>query len=124
MNDLKSHNIIVEADDMLDLAREELFRPEEDVVNYMVCKNAYKAISKYLAGFLMQKGIDIPTSLSIGDLLQRCREVGPEFKNLDLTPLSHQENPEDIWMNMDTAREFMGLAGKTRDLVIKNNGNT
>ncbi|MFC4870933.1 hypothetical protein [Negadavirga shengliensis] len=117
MKDIKPQKTLDEAEELFDLAKEELCRPEEDVVHYMVCSNSYKAISKYLAGFLMKNILKNQTSLSIEDLLRQCREVDPEFKKLDLAPLTHQKNPEDVWMNMDTAREFMMLAEKTRALV-------
>lgn len=117
MNNLKSQNILEEADEMLHTAKEELCRPEEDVVHYMVCKHAYKAITKYMAGYLIGQGQAVSHSSSISDLLDKCRNINPTFKKLNLDPLLRQGDPEDLWMNSRTANEFINLANKTRNLV-------
>lgn len=117
MNNLKSQNILEEADEMLETAKEELCRPEEDVVHYMVCKHAYKAITKYMAGYLIGQGQAVSHSSSISDLLEKCRNINPTFQKLNLDPLLRQGNPEDLWMNTHTAKEFIDLASKTRNMV-------
>ena len=38
--------------DKLNEANDELLRPNEDVVSYMVCKNSQYAIENYLRGYL------------------------------------------------------------------------
>ncbi|SDA38975.1 HEPN domain-containing protein [Algoriphagus alkaliphilus] len=106
--------ILAEADILLEKAKEELCRPDEDVVKYMVCKHAYKAIEKYMAGFLVKNGVRIHNSLSINDLLHQCRSIDPDFKKLNLDPLTRAGYPEDLWMNMKTANEFIDLAEQTR----------
>lgn len=117
MNNLKSQNILEEADEMLQTAKEELCRPEEDVVHYMVCKHAYKAITKFMAGYLISQGQAVSHSSSISDLLEKCRNINPTFQKLNLDPLLRQGNPEDLWMNTHTAKEFIDLASKTRNMV-------
>ena len=42
------------AKNKLNNANEELFKPEEDVVSYLVCKNSQYAIEAYLKGYLNQ----------------------------------------------------------------------
>lgn len=106
-----------EADEMLHTAKEELCRPEEDVVHYMVCKHAYKAITKYMAGYLISQGQAVSHSSSISDLLDKCRNINPTFKNLNLNPLLRQGNPEDLWINTNTAKEFIALATQTRNMI-------
>lgn len=112
--------ILAEADVLLSTAKEELCRPDEDVVQYMVCKHAYKAIEKYMAGFLVKNGVRIHNSLSIPDLLNQCRTIDPKFKQLNLDPLTRAGDPEDLWMNMKTAKEFIHLAEQTRIQVGAN----
>ena len=41
----KANNLFDEAIEKLNEASEELFRPEEDVVTYAICKNAQFAIA-------------------------------------------------------------------------------
>lgn len=114
MTVLDPQSILSEADVLLNTAKEELCRPDEDVVHYMVCKHAYKAIEKYMAGFLVKNGVRIHNSTSIGDLLGQCRTIDPGFKKLNLDPLTRAGDPQDLWMNNKTANEFIHLAEQTR----------
>jgi HEPN domain-containing protein len=111
---------LTEADILLEKAKEELCRPDEDVVKYMVCKHAYKAIEKYMAGFLVKNGVRIHNSTSISDLLNQCRTIDSGFEKLNLNPLTRAGDPEDLWMNMRTANEFIHLAEQTRIKVGAN----
>ncbi|PCI07615.1 MAG: hypothetical protein COB73_08080, partial [Flavobacteriaceae bacterium] len=43
------------AKEKLDIANKELFKPNEDVVSYSVCKNSQFAIEGYLKGYLNHK---------------------------------------------------------------------
>ena len=40
------------AKEQLNVANEELFKPKEDVVSYLVCKSSQHAIENYLKGYL------------------------------------------------------------------------
>lgn len=117
MTVLDPQPILSEADFLFETAKEELCRPDEDVVHYMVCKHAFKAIEKYMAGFLIKKGVRIQNSTSIGDLLSQCRAMDPIFKTLNLDPLTSAGDPQNLWMSIQTAKEFVHLAGETKNLV-------
>ena len=117
MFDQKINSTMSQADELFHAANEELCRPEEDVVPYMVCSNAYKSVSKYLTGYLMQNGIEIHNSMPLERLLNLCKDVNPKFDELDLDPLVHTPNPEDIWVDMETVNKFIELATQTRNLV-------
>ena len=106
-----------QADELFLTAQEELSRPEEDVVPYMVCRNAFKSVNKYLTGFLLKYGMEIHASMSLDVLLNRCREIDPRFNSLNLDPLYSTSEQEDVWMDMDTVKEFIGLATQTREMV-------
>ena len=106
-----------QADELFLTAQEELSRPEEDVVPYMVCRNAFKSVNKYLTGFLLKHGMEIHASMSLEVLLNQCREIDPRFNNLNLDPLYSTSEQEDVWMDMDTVKEFIGLATQTREMV-------
>lgn len=49
--DEKANNHFYLAKENLNDANEELYKPEEDVVSYLVCKNSQKAIENYLIPF-------------------------------------------------------------------------
>ncbi len=120
MTVLDPQSILSEADVLLLKAKEELCRPDEDVVHYMVCKHAYKAIEKYLAGFLLKNGVRIHNSTSISDLLGQCRTIDPDFRKLDLNLLTRAGDPQDLWMNKNTANEFIHLAEVTKNHIGAN----
>lgn len=65
-------------------ANDELCRPEEDVVSYMVCKNSQYAIEKYFKGYLLENGIEPSKGESIKSLYDRCVKLENKFKELDL----------------------------------------
>ncbi|MGB5464192.1 MAG: HEPN domain-containing protein, partial [Aureibaculum sp.] len=54
----KANKLFTDASKKLNEANEELFKPKEDLVTYMVCKNAQFAIENYLKGFLLQNGVN------------------------------------------------------------------
>ncbi|MFD2200421.1 HEPN domain-containing protein [Shivajiella indica] len=117
MNDIKSKSTLSEAEEMLNTAQEELCRPEEDVVHYNVCKHAYKAIEKYLTGYLLNHGVHIQNSNHIKELLHQCHNIDPKFKELDLNPLLDAEHADRLMVNLHTAMEFIKIAKQTRGLV-------
>ncbi len=117
MFDQKAQNTLSQANQLYQTAQEELSRPEEDVVAYSVCRNAFKSINKYLSGFLLKHGMDIHASMSLDILLNRCREIDPKFNSLNLDPLYSSSEPEDVWMDMDAVKEFIALATQTRKMV-------
>ena len=120
MFDAKIKTTLDQANELFDAAKEELCRPEEDVVPYMVCSNAYKSVNKYLTGFLMQNGIEIHNSLSMEKLLNLCRDIDPRFEDLSLRYMYNTKLREDVWVNMDTVRKFIDIATQTRKLVGMN----
>jgi HEPN domain-containing protein len=117
MYEQKAQTVIDQAEKMFKNAHEELARPEEDVVPYSVCRNAFKSVNNYLSGYLLKHGIDIHASMSLDMLLNHCREIDPKFNELNLDPLYSSSEPEDVWMDMETVKEFIELASKTREMV-------
>lgn len=122
MHNQKVKTTLDQADELFMTAQEELSRPEEDVVPYMVCRNAFKSVNKYLTGFLLKHGMEIHASMSLEVLLDRCREIDPRFNGLNLDPLYSTNEQEDVWMDMDTVKEFIGLATLTREMVGQGSG--
>ncbi len=86
----KSRELYKEGYARLSDANRELFKPEEDVVSYLVCKNAQFAVESYLKGYLLKNGVEIDQHDSIGDLYQACREINPRFEKISLSDFSCQ----------------------------------
>lgn len=81
----KALGLFNEAVKKLQEANEELCRPEEDVVSFLVCKNSQAAIEKFLKGYLISKGIDPQGYKNIDSLFTQCVALNPQFEKLDLT---------------------------------------
>lgn len=79
-----STKLFNEAVKKLHEANEELCRPEEDVVSYLVCKNSQVAIENFLKGYLLSKGIDPQDYKNINNLYEQCVAINPRFGDLDL----------------------------------------
>ena len=69
----------------LNEANEELLKPKEDVVSYLVCKNAQHAIENYLKGYLLQNGIDPNHYRTIDSLYKHCKKINKNFKEINLS---------------------------------------
>ena len=69
----------------LNEANQELYKPREDVVTYLVCKNSQNAIESYLRGYLGYKGISLIENENIEKLLNRCKLIDPNFNKIDLS---------------------------------------
>lgn len=81
----KANKLFDEAVEKLNEASEELFRPEEDVVTYAICKNAQFAIENYLKGFLLNNGKDPCNYKTIESLYEQCKMINGKFKEIDLS---------------------------------------
>ncbi|MCF6223175.1 MAG: HEPN domain-containing protein [Flavobacteriaceae bacterium] len=82
--DEKSKNHFQTAKENLKDANEELFKPKEDVVSYLVCKNSQKAIENYLKGYLSLRGFETNTDENLQNLLDRCKSLDSKFNQVDI----------------------------------------
>lgn len=74
-----------EAVDKLNEANEELFRPKEDIVSYLVCKNSQRAIENFLKGYLLKNNIDPSNLKTIDSLYEQCVKINGKFKKVNLS---------------------------------------
>ena len=119
MIDQKSITIIIDqANKLFEIAQQELYKPEEDVVHYMVCRNAFKSVNKFLTGFLLDQGVEIHASISLDSLLNQCRKVDATFNDLNLDDMYNSNTNENVWMDMKTAKSFISLAEQTQKIVL------
>jgi HEPN domain-containing protein len=80
----KADLLFKKAQENLKIANEELFKPEEDVISYLVCKNSQYAIENNLKGYLTHRGFETHESETLEHLLDRCKALEPKFKNVHL----------------------------------------
>lgn len=68
-------------------AKEELFKPAEDIVSYSVCKNAQFAIENFLKGYLTKNNIELKPNETIASLYDKCVGIDKNFKTIDLNAI-------------------------------------
>jgi len=73
------------AKEKLGAANQELFKPNEDVVSYSVCKNSQFAIEGFLKGYLNHRGFVTHEDEHLEGLLNRCRALDPKFNKIDMS---------------------------------------
>ena len=81
----KAKEFFNDASNKLKEANEELFRPEEDVVSYLVCKNAQHAIENYLKGYLLKNDINPDRFRTIDRLYNECKRINKDFEKVNLS---------------------------------------
>jgi len=106
-------------DQFLELAQEELNRPAEDVVSYMVCRSVKKSISSYLMGFLLKNKVLFNEEETVHDLLKKCQEVNNKFKSIDLSPITFTKDYEYSAEIIQMERGI-DLAAQTKELIRNN----
>ena len=79
----------------LNLAKNELLKPQQDVLLYSVCKNAQFSIENYLKGYLMNHDVTIDNDMTLEDLLQECISIDSRFEKVDLNDLQCKSNKID-----------------------------
>ncbi|MGB5417786.1 HEPN domain-containing protein [Algibacter sp.] len=77
-------NFFVNAAQKLNQANKELFKPEEDVATYLVCKNSQYAIENYLKGYLLKNDIDPSSFKTINSLYEQCLRINKKFEKINL----------------------------------------
>lgn len=90
-----ANKFLLNAVKKLNEAKKELFRPEEDIVTYLVCKNSQFAIENYLKGYLLKNGVDSSEYKTIDSLYEQCKLINKDFEKVDLSDFeckSYQPN--------------------------------
>ena len=117
MNTNKIIEKFEQGDQFLELAREEMNRPAEDVVSYMVCRSVRKSISNYLKGFLLDNKVGFDEEETIDVLLNKCQAINSNFKNIDLSPLQFTKDYE-YTAEIDQMGRCINLATETKGLIL------
>lgn len=91
----RSDAFLREAERKLELAKEELLKPAEDIVSFSVCKNAQFAIENFLKGVLVRNSIDFTVDDTIAELYDKCLAVDKNFKEIDLGAIGCKDHAID-----------------------------
>lgn len=87
-----ANNYFKEANSKMKQASNELYRPEEDVVSYLVCKNAQSAIQSFLKGYLVKNGIETEENATINEMYGRCIKINQRFEKVNLAGFNCQSH--------------------------------
>lgn len=77
-------------------ANEELYKPEEDVVSFLVCQKSQHAIENYLKGYLLKNEIDPSQFNSIESMYEKCVTLNNEFRQVDLSNFTEKYIETDM----------------------------
>jgi len=92
--DQKAKDHFEKANEQMRSANDELYKPQEDVVTFKVCKNSLFAIENYLKGFISQRGYNTDKNESLDQLMERCRLLDKNFNKIDLNTIDCSSNPD------------------------------
>lgn len=81
----RSEAFINEAIKKLEIAKEELLKPGNDIVSFSVCKNSQFAVENFLKGFLIKNNMEIDIEDTIGSLYEKCLALDKNFKDIDMS---------------------------------------
>lgn len=91
----KANKLFSDASKKLNEANKELFKPKEDLVTYMVCKNAQFAVENYLKGFLLQNGVNPAKYKTVESLYEQCIKLNKKFEEVDLSDFNCKSHDLD-----------------------------
>ncbi|WP_456378011.1 HEPN domain-containing protein [Lutibacter sp.] len=80
----RSDAFLREAEKKLKIAKEEMFKPAEDIVSYSVCKNSQFAIENFLKGYLTQNKVKLQSNETIASLYEKCIVIDKNFKMIEM----------------------------------------
>ena len=109
------------AEELLSTAERESERSGEDVVTFLICSNARQATVNYLAGFLMQRNINVEQPVSLQGLLDQCSKVDARFENVDSGPMycRCETHNDDYCLDVDQVNKCMRIAQWARSIVME-----
>lgn len=91
----RANAFFAEAAKRLELAKEELLKPAEDIVSYSVCKNSQFSIENFLKGYLLKHNVAIAVDETIATLYQKCVDVDKNFKEIEMSAIGCKASPID-----------------------------
>lgn len=105
----------------LDKLKEEMNRPEEDVVSFSVCYSARKSIADFLSFYLTINNVDTSGANNLEDMLQLCIGLDDKFMDLDLSELvcfsDDISSSKAHCMELEQLNHCVETVEKTKDLV-------
>jgi hypothetical protein len=106
--------MLITASERLDIAAEELNRPDEDVMTISVCHQARSILTDLITAYLHAKGKDYRHASDLETLRRLAAETDVRFNTLDLESMichpTKVEGEPCYCMGVDRVRECLELA--------------
>ncbi len=120
---LRSDAFLKEAINKFKLAKEEMFKPAEDIVGYSVCKNSQFAIENFLKGFLAKKEVKLESNETIASLYDKCIAIDKNFKTIEMSAIGCKKNTIDsrYCSEVNTVSACFDCADSVDTYLRKNN---
>jgi hypothetical protein len=97
MNESKPEQLFKQADEDLQRANQELYRPSGDVVTYAACQFSRLALYRFLNALAIyqskNKNIILEPDLTLEQLITFCGQHNKEINNIDFSSLHCKCNP-------------------------------
>ncbi len=91
----RSDAFLKEAEKKLKIAKDEMFKPAEDIVSYSICKNSQFAIENFLKGYLTKKEVYLEHNETISSLYDKCIAIDENFKTIDMNAIGCKNHAID-----------------------------
>ncbi len=91
----RSDAFLKEAEKKLKIAKDEMFKPAEDIVSYSVCKNSQFAIENFLKGYLTKKEVNLQPNETISSLYDKCITIDENFRTIDMNAIGCKNHAID-----------------------------
>jgi len=114
MQDYHYKTTLEQAEQLLRLAEEEFYRPEEDVVLESIGKQIHQAIAHYLTSFLLRHAREVRPSMPISYLIKLCKEVDPKFDKLNMNP---EWMDDKFLFTLTEISKALDIARQTKELT-------
>ena len=127
----KPSELYQKAEDDLNRAQGELYRPSEDVVSYSACLFSRKALTLYLQAlsqlYAVKNDKEVGELHTIEDWIRFSQEFNDELKDVDFSSLNckcneilEDESEQIVFCtSVDKVHHCTKLAEKVRDILLK-----
>ena len=114
--------MIYDGNKMLQLAMDEINRPEEDVVSLSVCRGTKMTLDLFMSAYLLKNNVD-PTSLnSTSERYEKCMILDPTFKEINIYQLECMDekgcDTACYCLSVDKVTECLKIAEDIRTKVV------
>lgn len=111
--------LLSKAQKKIQLAEEELMKPNEDVVSFSICNQSKSAIKILLESYLIKHNINFNDQEPLALLLERCTIHNPNFKSIDLSSFNcrNTSNSQNYCDDINKVSNCLSIAKQIEALI-------